>query len=1480
MKQVLYILRVVLGVLIGAYVTLLVGVNLDVCQRWLASSASAALTEYVNAPVKIDRVSIGLFNRVTLYDVELIDSAQQRVLQSDYVEGKVELLPLLLEGKVRLNTIALLNSDIEIKRNAEGQFNIQYLIDAISSKDNKEESKIDVAADVIIVRRSMVKYADALNPQLTTSLENLDLNLSLYNLSNDSLALRVRRCGFTMDNGEQLCNLKAQIDMSRSRLSVRHMSLQTSNAKLVVPQLQATYSIPNDAEWVDCVSSLQIKPFTVDARVNSLSIHCKAKMEDSTIGIEQLKVSEDENLVDLDIVGHLALATNTDDSGHKQLNIAGGDIRMNNIKADAAALEKVYSRLDEASPLLKKFWQAPQLNEDIVSVIKNVETISASGKLVLKSADNGIADISLESPVGNVNLAAILMPHSVKAKVDVKALNPAKIMAEDKLPKSVSLTLDGSMSLDAQNAQADVKVTELEWRDKTYTDIVLSGKMQRDDIVAQLQIDCPNAKANVAAKVNKKLSEMAIVADLDEWHLFLPEKISAVAGTLQADLHNLDTRMPTGQIVLEDLEISMQKNDSTSHLQLDQLKITSQKSVNGVKVDFTSDFASGYLSGLMDLPALKSAAFDIAYRTFPSLVGSEGKPQNPKNEKSGEAGLKQWNMVLNVKDTHLLTQLLDLPFSVDRPLHMEGYLNANSLYSTLQMRSDSVTIGGMGLRDVRLSANSEADNGSILLQAQKKMSGSALMLQLKANAKNDKIRSALSWQETKTKIFNGELAAEATLARNSEKNLLTHIEFLPTMMSINDTLWTISGGNVDILGSTIDISSLRVANHENQSLKVEGRYSANPEDCIVATLRDINVKYILDMVNFDSVILDGLATGQAIFRFADNKLNAHANLTLPHLYFNGTDMGAADILGRFDMNEKRVLLDANIGDEHKTETAHGYIDIDDNYLDLQFTALHTPVGFLNFFTEGILNNVEGKASGSFHLYGDLKKLDFGGDVRVEEGALLIPVTGVRYNLDDARVMFTPGRIAFSEGKFNDGQNGTGTIEGYITHEHIENMHFHFSANFYDALVYDEQKQLNSSFYATARGSGHLELSGRPGALQADIDMTPSVGTDFTYVNDIPEEVVNGGYLRFHSKNESEVDKANYMTDSAEQDEDSEEKSDIRLNLNINLTPDAALHVVMDEKTGDVINLFGRGNISAHYYNKGDFSMFGVCTVDHGLYRFSIQDVIRKNFRLMEGGTVTFAGDPMNADLNVQAYYTVNSASLADLNAGTTFSDNKVRVNCLLNITGKANAPQLSFDLDLPNVNSDEQQMVRKLIATEEDMNMQILYLLGVGRFYTYDAASRAANGNTLAATNSVNSFISSTLSGQLNEILSNALRNDNWTFGTNLATGQQGWNDIEVEALLSGRLLNNRLLINGQFGYRDRATHPTANNFIGDFDIQYLLTRNGNYRLKAYNETNDRYFTKSALMTQGIGFMFQKDFESYADKRRRLRMKKQIEKKD
>ena len=244
---------------------------------------------------------------------------------------------------------------------------------------------------------------------------------------------------------------------------------------------------------------------------------------------------------------------------------------------------------------------------------------------------------------------------------------------------------------------------------------------------------------------------------------------------------------------------------------------------------------------------------------------------------------------------------------------------------------------------------------------------------------------------------------------------------------------------------------------------------------------------------------------------------------------------------------------------------------------------------------------------------------------------------------------------------------------------------------------------------------------------------------------------------------------------------------------------------------------------------------------------------------------------MEAQLNIVASHTVNSVSLADLSADAASMGN-VRVNCLLGISGTPNAPQLTFNIELPQGTEEQKTLLRTYTSTDEQMNLQFIYLLGLGKFYTYDF-SQTTQG-TQGGVSAMQSLLSSTVSSQINSLISNLLPSENWSLSSSIKSDNLLGNysdeeltmgNMEVQGVLEGRLLNNRLLVNGNFGYRDNPMY--ASNFIGDFDIRYLLFPGSNLWLKGYNKTNDRYFSKTSLTTQGIGLMFNKDFDGLARRR-------------
>ncbi|WP_439711477.1 translocation/assembly module TamB domain-containing protein, partial [Duncaniella muris] len=230
-----------------------------------------------------------------------------------------------------------------------------------------------------------------------------------------------------------------------------------------------------------------------------------------------------------------------------------------------------------------------------------------------------------------------------------------------------------------------------------------------------------------------------------------------------------------------------------------------------------------------------------------------------------------------------------------------------------------------------------------------------------------------------------------------------------------------------------------------------------------------------------------------------------------------------------------------------------------------------------------------------------------------------------------------------------------------------------------------------------------------------------------------------------------------------------------------------------------------------------------------------------------------------------------NANLSDLDESfledRELNRTSVPVDALMMVRGDIRQPEITFDLDFPTLTRDTYRKVRSIVSTEDMMNRQIIYLLALNKFYTPDYMT-ATHGNELV------SVASSTISSRLSSMLGQL--SDNWSIAPAIRSDRGDFSDVEVEVALSSHLLNNRLLLNGNFGYRDNSMNN--NSFIGDFDIRYLLNRAGTIQLKAYNRYNDQnYYLKSALTTQGVGIVFKRDFDNIFSF---LKPKKKAKKKD
>lgn len=1443
-------------------------VNFGPSKRAITGAVTAALNEQLDTKVNIGALEIGLFNRILLRDVTLLDKRGETLLQAHRMTAKIELRSLF-RHRLAIRTISLLDARIDLYQQQEGgPTNIQFLIDAFSSKDKKKPSTLDLRINSLILRRVAVSYHARYRertPRLFNpahiDLSDIDASISLKYITPDSLRLRVRRLAFKEGSGVTLKNLTFKLIANRREASVEDFLLELPHSYIHQEKLQAAYDATNG--WNRLWPTLQLRgkankahiaatdllPFLNHPRKEKLQLTAEISTQftftPAEVQLRDIRVRELEQGLSL----------------RADATLRKADKSITNIALTLRALE---ARPQLTGHMLDIF--AP--NDTLARCMgTRLGTIKADGSMIYRLHGPREANINCLTEIGKISAEACWKGEEVKSRFALTSVNPARLFARPDLPTLITISGNARIGLHEQklaSVAGDFDILRLLYRQHLYQDIALSGSYREGCIEARLRSGNPEAKGTADVRLQMAGRKPSLIlAQLNLQH-FAPAKLgistpygpATFSGRADVSLHGLASQQPRGHLTLSDIALV---GNPRGDFRLTRLEANLEDSPAGGNLRLRSDFLDADLNGPLSPKVLMENLQSITARCLPGLL--------PKAKTSNKADGRKWNVNLTLRPTDAFERLLGKRVTLKSPFRLHGTLDGGSGRTALSGFVEGIAVGSQQLGHSSLFLEGQGTDYHCLVQTHKEIRGYRFSLVADLLANDGNLRTDIGWGSAGEKNYNGNVR---TLTRfNSDADGVNFdMTIDPTQFHLADSVWQIASGRLSLHRRTLAFNNVSLS-HADQLLSIDGRIAPGQNDSIVASFRRIDIDYILGLVNFDAVSFGGKATGQATLTKADEHPQLHARLEVPDFTFNDGQMGHARINGSWSKRDNRIVLDADMclqktleKPESRTQVK-GFVDLAQKGLELNIDADHTNLRLLRRYMDGIFADFEGDATGFVKIYGPFKKLDFEGDMKANAEAR-IEATGVKYNVTDGDVTLRSGLFGFSNFNISDGRGGRGRAQGELRHTHLKHLRYDFNVEAERLLCYDQPQSPDLPFYSTTTGTGKVHLQGLPGRFMADISLRPDAPTTLVYNLGTPGTIsTSDSMIRFHEKKEpAEPIGEELVKEEIQKPVREEQTTDIVLNLYIDTNPHAEVKILTDPRSGDAITVYGSGPIRAVFHNKGSFEMYGTYRLQRGTYKLSLQDVIRKDLTLREGSTITFAGDPLQANLNLKAAYTLNSVSLSDLNYGAGFGGKTVRVDCLLNIGGKAAAPQVNFDLDLHNISSDEKQMVRQLIATEEDMNRQVIYLLGIGRFYTantQNSVSQTTSQQQSAA--AMRSFLSSTLTGQLNTAISSAMGNQsNWSFGTNVAPGTLGWSDIEVDGLLQGRLFNDRLLINGNFGYRDRPTYTS--NFVGDFDIRYLLTPKGNISLKAYSETTDRYFTKSSLTTQGVGITMQRDFNN------------------
>ena len=1435
--------------------------RLPVVQQSVGSKVSTVLSEALGTEVSVGRVDLGFLDRIIIDDVTILDQRNKPMLNITRLSAKVDILPLS-KGRISISSAQLFGARARLwQQNAHAKPNFQFIIDSLAPKDTLNHTPLDLRINSLIIRRSSVTFdrqdveqtPGQFNPQ-HLYISDLSSHINLWALTDDSISVNVKKLSLREASGLDINRLSFKLTANKTHAFLEHFMLQMPSSNLQIDTLVADYKIdekglvPGSLDYSGKISNTTITPSDLRCFIPSLknfqrgiSIETEFNGTNQQATIPELHIATSEQDININVNGWIE---NWD-------------------KQPAWCLEMTEVALAETSlDFLSKL--IPGFPQELT----RIGNLRMTGNFSRET--NGITSLKslILSGAGDVDVAmAMDANRKFSGNVQTKVIRLGQILANDQLGTlSAQLHLSGQWLRDQKpDVKIDGSVTQFDYKDYTYHDIKLNGEYKQGTIAGLFNINDPNLTVQLKGEMTenlfdtsttktKKAQLQGVISHFspDATHLSEQFGSSVLSAELDADFTAHNVLDAQGSIRISNLNLTA--SDRHEAYQLDNLTVTSGYDEGVHFISVKSDFADAEMKGHFDYKTLPQSFINLIASKLPTLPGLPPKQKVTDNN---------FNLHLLLSKTDWLKRFLNVDLTLNQPISLSARVNDKTEEIFLDGELPSFAYNGAWYDNGNIHISSPADTLICDINIQKVMDdGQRMGINLLAHAANNNINTSLSWDnKNPEQRQSGNLNTIIRLYKNLSGLPEAQFRVQPSHIILNNSTWDIEPSDILYHKNYLLVDHFAV-HRGTQHIIIDGIASENLSDSLVVDLNEVEVAYILDLVNFHSVEFSGKATGRATARSLFHDFAAHANLRVGLFKFEKGRMGTlyADV----DWNQEKEQIDisavADDGPEAQT-IINGYISPVHNTIDLDIRADGTYIEFMHNFTKSFLSHITGHAEGYARLAGTLDNINLTGNLVVDGEATVAPLN-TTYQLKRDTVVMIPDEIELRNMMVVDRDGHQGIVSGGIHHKHLTSLSYDLNVIADNLLAYDFTDFGESTFYGTVYASGDVGIHGHGNEVSIDCNVTPQKNSIFVYNAATPDALASQEFIEW----EDDSNNSNISSNSSNSSKNSSSRAtstNIYINFLINATPDATLNLLMDADTKDYITLNGEGAIRATYHNKGAFNMFGTYTVEQGTYGITIQNIIKKNFTFNKGGTIIFGGDPYQAALNLQAVYTVNGVSLSDLNIGNSFSSNTIRVNCLMNIGGQPVHPQVDFDLEMPTVNTDEQQMIRSIINGQQEMNQQVVYLLAIGRFYN-QGANNAKEDQTDRTTLAMQSFLSGTLSTQINTLLGQIIKNNNWNFGANISTGNEGWHNAEYEGIINGRMLNNRLLFNGQFGYRDNATKATP-SFIGDFDLQYLLFPNGNLAMKVYNQTNDRYFTRSSLNTQGIGIIMKKDFSSLRD---------------
>lgn len=1054
------------------------------------------------------------------------------------------------------------------------------------------------------------------------------------------------------------------------------------------------------------------------------------------------------------------------------------------------------------------------------------------------------------------------------AQVSFANFDLGKLMRDKTIGKlSLKANAKGT-GLDPKTAKATVQGTllSLDYNKYKYQNLALKGAINNGLFDIAADMENPNLTFDLISSGNFKDKYPAVkaqlnvdIADLEKLNLHAgPLKIR---GAIDADIKSADLDYLNGKINIVNLTIA----DAKQQIVSDSISLIAIAKPDTTTIVVKSPFLNAAIRGKYKLSKIATAlqnSLATYYDTDPAKKKAVSEPQN-------------FDFKMKIQNSPIISQVLPEIKSME-PILLSGR------YNTV---NDTIVINGQIPKLVY--GKNTITNAALAVKTEEKALDYSFIVD---DIQNDQFQlpyTAITGQlKDNVAAYNLQLKDLKDVERYAISGTLksgdgsSEVHLNPENLVLNYEPWQVAAENLLRFGTTGIYANKFELSKSGSSILVQSE-SEKVNAPLNVNFKDFKIETISSIVEKSDLQISGNINGDANIKNLKGDPNFTSDLNIADFAFKKDTVGTIEI-----------HVDNNIAN---TYTAKVGITGQGNQLDLNGTYgavdselnMNLDVAKLNLksvqgFTLGNLQESTGFIDGKLKITGKASQPQIIGNLKFNDvGFNVTPLNATFKELND-NIAFNAQGIRFDQFTIKDEQDNDMIIDGTITTDDLTNPGFDLTLIAENFKAVNSKPQDNDLYYGEMYLNNDLRIKGD--LNNPTIDGTIKVNADTKFAIVLPQSdpsiADREGIVEF-------IDQDNPPLITKIAVDESLSKTEItgmNASVNIVVDKDAELSIIIDKANGDFLKLKGEAELTGGIDPSGKTSLTGRYELNEGAYEMNF-NLIKRKFEIKEGSYILWTGEPTSADINITAVYKNEAApiDLVDDQLGSTSSDirntykQKIPFETELIMNGELMKPTITFNIVLPDGNNSvsteiintTQAKLSQLRQQPDELNKQVFALLLLNRFIGENPFSSEAGGTSVSSL--ARESASKILSQQLNNLAGDLINGVELNFDLNstedYTTGQLE-NKTDLSVGVSKKLLNDRLkvTVGSSFGLEGpQQTNEETNNIAGDVSIEYQLSKDGRYKLKAYRINKYQVALQGQVVETGVSFVLTIDYNKFRE---------------